>query len=106
MIDFAAIWPYALAAVLLLALIIIILLVVVLRKSAKVTTFVDADEPPAQQDEPAQGPAEEIVVSISEAFRRARRYLRRTDRDLYEVPFFLMVGGDHARDTALLSNAG
>src|SRR5437870_5649557 len=106
MIDFPTYWPYLLAAVLLLALIIIILLVVVLRKSAKVSTFVDADEPAAGPEEPAKVSDEEIVVSLPEAFRRARRYFRRTDRDIYEVPLYLMVGGEHARDAALFSSAG
>src|SRR5882724_5285713 len=105
MIDFSTAWPYALAAVLLLALIIIILLVVVLRKSAKVSTFVDADEPPAQPEEISAAPDEQIVVSLAEAFRRAKHYFRRTgDRDIYQVPLFLMVGGEHARDAGLLSN--
>src|SRR5207244_1442771 len=107
MIDFPTVWPYALAAVLLLALIIIILLVVVLRKSAKVSTFVDADEPAEQPQEAADAPAEEIVVSLPEAFRRAKHYFRRSgDRDIYQVPLFLLAGGEHARDAGLFSNAG
>jgi type VI secretion system protein ImpL len=106
MIDFANTWPYALAAVLLLALVIIILLVVVLRRSAKASTFVDAEElaPQAEPEEPAAD--EEIVVTLPEAFRRAKQTFRRIgDRDIYEVPLYLMVGGDRARDANLFSNA-
>src|SRR5205085_4982741 len=108
MIDFGTIWPYALAGVLLLALIIIILLVVVLRRSAKVSTFVDADEPAEKPDDGAKSQAEEeIVVGLPEAFRRARATFRRVGtRDRYEVPLFMMVGGEGARDAGLFSNAG
>jgi type VI secretion system protein ImpL len=106
--DFGTIWPYALAAVLLLALVIIILLVVVLRRSAKSSTFVDADEPQEQPEPEAESAAEEeIVVGLPEAFRRARATFRRVgSKDRYDVPLFVMAGGEGARDAGLFSNAG
>lgn len=106
MTDLTAIWPYALAAVLLLALIIVILLVVVLRRSAKVTTFVDANEPgEAPADDDDSKPSEELVVSLPEAFRRAAQTFKRIDTDKHEVPLYLLIGGEGSRDRDMLSSA-
>jgi type VI secretion system protein ImpL len=106
MTDLTAIWPYALAGVLLLALIIVILLVVVLHRSAKMTGFVDAEEPEEKQADEA--PADdEIVVSLPEAFRRAAKTFNRiADHDRHKVPLYLLIGAEQSRDDDLLSNAG
>ncbi|MEA2343233.1 MAG: type secretion system protein ImpL [Thermoanaerobaculia bacterium] len=107
MTDLGTMWPYALAAVLLLALIIVILLVVVLRRSAKVSTFADAEEPDeepvAESDDPVE---EEMVVSLPEAFRRAAKTFNHIDNDRYQVPLYLLVGAPQSRDANLLSSAG
>jgi type VI secretion system protein ImpL len=104
--NLAAIWPWALAAVLTLALVIVILLIVVLRKSAKVSSFADAkpeeEEPPVEDESASE---EELIVSMSEAFRRAGQTFKRIDSDKYEVPLFLMLGGENARDRDMFSSA-
>lgn len=105
--NLAAIWPYALAAVLILAAIILILLIVVLRKSAKASKFPDPNEPPAP--EPVQAPEEtqQAVPSIGGVFRRAARRMRQTRQgDPHELPLILLVGAAGSRDSNLLATTG
>ncbi|HEV7238639.1 MAG TPA: type VI secretion protein IcmF/TssM N-terminal domain-containing protein [Thermoanaerobaculia bacterium] len=106
--NVAAIWPYALAAVLVLAAIILILLVVVLRKSAKASKFPDPNEPPAPE-EPAASPdtTQQAVPALGGVFRRARRRMRQTRQgDPHELPLMLLIGAAGSRDSNLLATAG
>lgn len=107
MTVFGAAWPYALGAVLALALTIIVLLVTLLRRAAKVSKFFDGDEPAEPADDVPDTPAgEEAVVTVPEAFRRARQMFGRvSDGDIYDLPLFLLAGGERARDADLFANA-
>lgn len=106
--NLAAVWPYALAAVLVLAAIILVLLIVVLRKSAKASRFPDPNEPPAP-DETAQAPEEtqQAVPSLGGVFRRAARRMRQTRQgDPHELPLILLIGAAGSRDSNFLATAG
>jgi type VI secretion system protein ImpL len=106
----AAIWPWALAGVLLLALVVAIFLVVLLKKAAKASKFPDPNEPEEEQDDAADGPHavvdEGLVVSMGEAFRRARQMLDRVaDGDRHDVPLYLLLGAARSRDNDMLAKA-
>lgn len=123
MIDLQRVWPFALAAVVLLALVILVLLLLLLRRSARASTFLD-EEPEPEPSEPVQETPQEKPAPLSSveekaaakglaplavrmAFGRAGRRLDRAAAgDRHRVPFFLMLGGEGARDSDLLANAG
>lgn len=106
--NVAAIWPYALAAVLVLAAIILILLIVVLRKSAKASKFPDPNEPPAPEEAPpATDATEQAMPSLAGVFRRAARRMRQTRQgDPHELPLVLLLGAAGSRDSNLLATTG
>ncbi|MEA2563935.1 MAG: type secretion system protein ImpL [Acidobacteriota bacterium] len=120
MIDLQRIWPFALSAVVLLAVVILVLLLALLRRSARASSFEDAEpepepEPIKDQPAPALPPSAEdkaaskglAPLAVRLAFGRAGRRLDRAAAgDRHRVPFFLLLGGEGSRDSDLLANAG
>ncbi|HEX6085249.1 MAG TPA: type VI secretion system protein [Thermoanaerobaculia bacterium] len=104
--NVAAIWPYALAAVLLLAAVILVLLVVVLKKSAKASKFPGANEEP-EEETPAAEEQVQAVPSIGRVFRKAARRMRATRQgDPHELPLILLLGAANSRESNLLASSG
>ncbi|HYR28785.1 MAG TPA: type VI secretion system protein [Thermoanaerobaculia bacterium] len=106
--ELPAIWPYVLGAVLLFALVLIVLLVMLLRKASKSSEFVDAEEMEEEEAPAAKEPREAgPIADVAGAFRKAAKYIdRAADGDRKNVPLFLLVGDQGARDSDLLANAG
>lgn len=105
--NVAAVWPYALAAVLLLAAIILVLLVVVLKKSAKASKFPGANEEPPDEQQPAAEEQAQAVPSVGKVFRKAARHMRATRQgDAHELPLILLLGAANSRDSNLLATSG
>lgn len=98
--------PWALIAVIPVALVVIIVMVILLRRSSQSSQFADAQEEDGEQ---AEAPVEEDVpagLSISSAFRRARKLLRRaSDGEPYEIPFIILAGAEGSRPADLLGSA-